>query len=195
MVIAIAHIAKSYDLHLILNRAILLKWQPEIIMNSMQIMCMKFEHMVFLDSLSFMPLSLRKLPEAFGLTSSKSWYPHYFSTIKNLDYVGPYPDVLFYGESDMSEAKIREFLNWYEGQKDEPFDNMRVLESYYQDDVTVLCQACQIFRRVFLAIGNIKVFLEAITIASACNKLLRKRFLKPDTMGIIPAGLYRQCKL
>jgi len=32
--------------------------------------------------------------------------------------------------------------------------------------------------------------LETITIASACNKLLRKRFLKPDTIGLIPTGGY-----
>jgi G:T-mismatch repair DNA endonuclease (very short patch repair protein) len=41
-----------------------------------------------------------------------------------------------------------------------------------------------------LAIGNIEVFLEAMTIASACNKVLRKRFLKPDTIGLIHTGGY-----
>ena len=44
---------------------------------------------VFLDSVSFLPCSLRKLPEAFGLTTSKSWYTYYFNTKENLDYVGP----------------------------------------------------------------------------------------------------------
>jgi len=39
-------------------------------------------------------------------------------------------------------------------------------------------------------IENINVFLESITIASACNKVLRKRFLKPDTIGLIPTGGY-----
>jgi G:T-mismatch repair DNA endonuclease (very short patch repair protein) len=34
------------------------------------------------------------------------------------------------------------------------------------------------------------VFLESITIASACNKVLRKQFMKPDTIGLIPAGGY-----
>jgi hypothetical protein len=43
---------------------------------------------------------------------------------------------------------------------------------------------------VFLAIGNIEVFLEALTIASACNKVLRKKFLKPDTIGLILPGGY-----
>ena len=39
-------------------------------------------------------------------------------------------------------------------------------------------------------IGNIDVFLESVTIASACNKVLRKRSLKPKTIGLIPSGGY-----
>jgi len=48
----------------------------------------------------------------------------------------------------------------------------------------------QIFRRDFIEIGNIEVFLEALTIASPCNIVLRKKFLKPETVGLIPAGGY-----
>jgi len=47
-----------------------------------------------------------------------------------------------------------------------------------------------VFRREFIQIGNIEVFLEAITIVSACNKVLRKQFLKPDAIGLIPTGGY-----
>jgi len=81
-------------------------------------------------------------------------------------------------------------LSWYIEQKDIVFDNRRVLEQYCQDDVTVLRQAFQIFRRDFIEIGNIKVFLEAVAIASACNKVLRKKFLKPETIGLLPTGGY-----
>jgi len=90
----------------------------------------------------------------------------------------------------MSEAERREFLAWYEGRKEAVFDKRRVLETYYADDVTVLRQACRVFRREFMQIGNIEVFLEASTIADACNKVLRKRFLKPDTIGLILTGGY-----
>jgi len=41
-----------------------------------------------------------------------------------------------------------------------------------------------------MEICNIEIFLETITIASACNKVLRKRLLKPDTIGLVPAGVY-----
>jgi len=44
--------------------------------------------------------------------------------------------------------------------------------------------------REFMQTGHIDVFVESITIASACNEVLRKRFVKPDTIGLIPTGGY-----
>ena len=73
-------------------------------------------------------------------------------------------------------------------QKHKAFDNRRVLEQYCQDDVTVLRQACQLFRRDFMDVGNVDIFFESCTIATACIKMLRKRFLKPETVGLIPRG-------
>ena len=55
-------------------------------MNGLKIMCMRVEHLAFVDD-SFVPFALRKLPEVFGLTGAKSWYPHYFNTRAKLDYV------------------------------------------------------------------------------------------------------------
>jgi len=37
-IVAIAHNAKAFDIHFILKRAILLKWNPELIMNGLNIM-------------------------------------------------------------------------------------------------------------------------------------------------------------
>jgi hypothetical protein len=192
-VVAIAHNAKAFNAQFILNRAILLRWKPELIMNGFKIVSMKMEHMHFLDSASYLPMPLRLLPEAFGLTVTKSWYPHYFNTTANLDYIGPMPIIAYFGADEMKESERREFMTWYEERRDEVFDNRRVLQQYSQDDVTVLWEACQIFRRDFMVIGNIAVFLEAITIASACNKVLRKTFLEPFTIGLIPTGGY-SCK-
>jgi len=39
-----------------------------------------------------------------------------------------------------------------------------------------------------MEVGNVDVFLESCTIASACNKVFRKRFLKPETIVLIPSG-------
>ena len=42
-------------------------------------------------------------------------------------------------------------------------------------------------------VGNVDIFLESCTSASACYKLLRKRFLKPETIGFIPTGGRYSC--
>ena len=188
-IVMIAHNAKAFDLHFILNRAILLKWKPELITNGLKIIIMKMEHLVFLYSVSFLPFALRKLPEAFGLQTTKSCYPHYFNTEENLDCVRHMPDISCYVVDEMVGGVREEFLAWYEARKSHVFHNKHVLEAYCQDDVTVL-PACRVFGRVFLQIGNIEGFLESLTIASACIKMLRRKFLKPDTIGLIPTGGY-----
>ena len=49
-IVVIAHNAKAFDLQIILYRAILLKWQAELIMKGLKIMYLRVEHLVFLDS-------------------------------------------------------------------------------------------------------------------------------------------------
>jgi len=71
-VVAIAHNAKVFDAQFILNRAIFHKWTPELILNGLKIVSMKIHNIQFRDSVSYMPMPMRKLPEAFGLQASKS---------------------------------------------------------------------------------------------------------------------------
>ena len=99
-------------------------------------------------------MPLRKLPGAFGLSVNKAWYPHHFNKKENLNYVGSIPDVEYFGADAMGESERREFCEWYASQRDVLFDNKRVLEEYCQQDVTVLRQACQIFRRNFMVIDQ-----------------------------------------
>ena len=91
---------------------------------------MRVEHLVFLDSVSLLPFALRKLPEVFGPTVAYSWYPHYFNTRANLDYLGKIPDLSYYSVYEMSGSERKDFFAWYEGQKDEVFDKKRQLEAF-----------------------------------------------------------------
>ena len=77
---------------------------------------MTLHHLTFLDSISFLPMALRKLPEAFGLTACKSCYPQFFNMLANRDYVGPIPGIEQYGADQMSESERREFMAWYDTQ-------------------------------------------------------------------------------
>ena len=163
-----------------------MKWRLELVMSGQEIVLMKIEHMKFIDSINLLPCPFRKLSGAFVLTAAKGWYPHYFNTQDNQDYVGWIPDPSYYGIDEMGAGERRDFFEWYDTQRAVLFDNRRVLETYCQDDVTVLRQACRVFRREILQVGNIHLFHESVKIVSPCNKVLRKIFLKRNNIGMIP---------
>ena len=73
-------------------------------------MSIKIEHMLFIESVSYLPMPLRKLPEAFDLPVNKSCYPHYLSTSTNLNDVGPISDVSYFGVDEMGTSERREFM-------------------------------------------------------------------------------------
>lgn len=152
------------DILFVPNCVVLMKVVPELLIMNGQFMCLKLENVTCLDSVNYLAMPLRKLPEAFGLTAVKSWYSHLFNTAENMNYVVPAPDISYYDVNQMHDSERKEFLLWYETTaKKEVFDNKRVLERYCQADVTVLREACRTFRRHFLQIGNVDVFLESIT--------------------------------
>ena len=187
----ISHNSRGYDAQFLLRRFLELRWIPKLIMDGTKILCMSVEHICFVDSLNFIPMSLKNMPKSFDLTCRKGYYPHYFNTAENLDYVGSYPEPMFYGADFMSSDERSRFLQWYEEQKDKIFHNKEELLAYCMDDVNVLRQACTAFRNLFLNLVKMDPFREAITISSICNKVFRTMFLKPDTVGLIPRGGYR----
>ena len=42
----------------------------------------------------------------------KGYIPHFFNTVNNLEYVGPYPEPTFYGTDYMSGDDKPKFLEW-----------------------------------------------------------------------------------
>ena len=61
----IAHKAKAFDLLFVLNRLVCMKLLPELlIMSGHKIMCLKLENATWLDSLNYLAMQFRKLPEA-----------------------------------------------------------------------------------------------------------------------------------
>jgi hypothetical protein len=84
--VEIAHNAKAFDFQFILKRAIPLKYNTELILNGLKIISIKMHNIHFLDSISYLPMPLRKLPETFEFSSSKFRFLHYFNTKANLDY-------------------------------------------------------------------------------------------------------------
>ena len=85
-----------------------------IIYNGSKIMYMTIEkelHIKIIDSLNVLPMRLSKLLQAFGLKElKKGWFPHFFNTRDNLEYLGPYPDPKYYGCYFMENEEREECL-------------------------------------------------------------------------------------
>ena len=59
------------------------------------------------------------------------------------------------------------------------------MELYCRSDVDILRRGCGEFRKVFMEHGGVCPFLEAITIADACNKVWRGKYLPENQIAII----------
>lgn len=193
-VVCIAHNGQGFDFQLIL-RYILeeTNLKPELLMRGTKIILMAHQNIKFIDSLNYFPMSLAKFPSAFDLDSNfkKGYFPHLFNTKDNETYIGPLPEYKYYDPDSMKDDDRSIFLNWYEENKKNEFNMQRDIVEYCVSDVDILAQACIKFRELLLQQCNVCPFTDGCTIASACNKVFRRNFLKPNTIGIIPKNGYR----
>ncbi|XP_060564754.1 uncharacterized protein LOC132723964 [Ruditapes philippinarum] len=198
-----AHNMKGYDGYFLLEYLIDQSMRPDkIIYSGSKIMYMTIEsdlHIKVIDSLNFLPMKLSALPKAFGLTElKKGWFPHYFNTSENQNYVGPYPDAQCYGHDFMSEKERAELLVWLSERKDDVFDFRKEMLDYCRSDVDILRQACLKFRELLMSatgerievvnekgkkektwVGAVDPF-DSVTIASVCMNVFRTKFLEEE---------------
>uniref|UniRef100_A0ABD2VTF8 DNA-directed DNA polymerase n=1 Tax=Trichogramma kaykai TaxID=54128 RepID=A0ABD2VTF8_9HYME len=149
------------------------------------------------DSLNYFHMKLSALPGAFGLpvSSKKGYFSHFFNTLENKEYIGPMPAASFYGLETMSTSKREKFLAWYETAREQIFDIRKEEIEYCRMDVEILRRACLEFRKTMLDLAGVDPFVQATTIASACSYMFRKKYLKENTIALIPPAGYRPRKL
>ena len=189
--LCIAHNSQGYDLHFIMGYIHTMGKKPDVIQNGQKLMYMECQGIKFIDSLNFLPMSLAKLPKAFGIKElKKGFFPHLFNVEENQAYKGPMPDIKYYDPDAMSSEMRAEFLQWYETQTN--FDFEKDILAYCISDVDILQRCCSKFRKLFMTHAEgIDPFQGSITIASACNRVYRQLFLDEDEIAIIPAlGYY-----
>ena len=141
----------------------------------------------FTDSVNFIQSRLADFPKTFGLTEmKKGYFPHFFNVPENQDYVGPIPDIKYYGPDKMMSDNRKKFLKWHQDRIDENymFDFRKELEDYCRSDLDILRRSMMKFREDFITIANIDP-LQYITIASVCMNVYRSKFMQKDTIGII----------
>lgn len=152
-----------------------------------------------IDSLNFIPVALADMPKSFGEKElAKGYFPHLFNRKENQELTLPdLPDVQFYTPANMQPEARKDFLKWYDGNKNNPFDFQNEILRYCRSDVYILRKCCLKFRALFMGITSkhgkkgIDPSENCITIASACNLVYRTNFLSHETIAIIPPHGYR----
>jgi hypothetical protein len=136
----------------------------------------------------------------FGIKElQKGYFPHLYNRKNNQTSVLSHlPDTKFYNPDGMKSDDRETFLEWYTEHKKDTFDFQQELLKYCRSDVDILRRCCLKFRELFMAMTSSDVgdegidpFETCITIASACNLVFRTNFLRPKSIGIIPAQGYR----
>ena len=165
-------------------------------------MCMEIKdgiNLKFIDSINFMGMSLKKLPNAFSLRPeseldgdvhelAKGDFPHLMNTKEYQDYCGTFPTLAMYNVNAMPVKERETFIEWHKKQSGKVFNFQKELLSYCKLDVTILRLACLKFRDIITEITTIKsddgdvlgvldVFAH-VTIASACMQIFRVNFIE-----------------
>ena len=187
--VAIAHNAKSFDSHFILNHCVNNGMYPEVVYAGSKIMTMTIKKGVdirCIDSLNFLPMALKKLPAALGLNSElkKGDFPHFLNTKQFQNYVGPFPDPSYYGVKHMSRKDREAFMEWHGKQADKVFNFQDEILAYTRSDVNILRETCTKFRELLMDMTaqggkGVDPFAHA-TIASSAMQIVRELLLHEE---------------
>ena len=156
-----AHNASGFDSMFILQYLTQNTVTPCIMFNGSKIVYLYVKELDIriVDSCKFLPMKLSDLPKTFGLNEiSKGYFPHFFNTPENQDYIGPYPQPSMYGVDCMKEMDRQAFYEWYALQTHNTFNFREEIYKYCKSDVDILQRACQEFRRLLIAITKTRVY-------------------------------------
>ena len=194
-VIVVAHNFKGYDGYFILEEL----YNQHVtnlsqIVNGAKILSIDIPNVKFIDSMNFFPMALSNFPKTFGINElKKGFFPHFFNTQENQNYVGYMPDMIFYDPDGVSPSRKEEFLKSYDKKVSNRyiFNFKEELLTYCQSDVRLLKQGCIKFQSQFKDIADFNPMKECITIASSCNVAYRKKWMPENKIAVEPVRGWR----
>ena len=204
--IVIAHNFKGYDSYPILKQLNQQAIPYDVIYNGAKCVTLTTKtkerrkqfaiEITFIDSLNFIPMALAKFPKTFGQDElCKGYFPHYFNKDENQHYVGPIPCQDDYGVNTMKPEAREKFMAWHQEQVENNyvFDFQQEILKYCRSDVDILAECCKLYREMFRKATDttndetgLDPFDSSTTIASYCMQVYRTKFLKKDTIALLP---------
>jgi hypothetical protein len=172
----IAHNGMGYDYRFIIRWIYAnTQYEPFVIWGGQKIIYLSIKELNirFIDSLSFLTMPLSAFPKTFGEKElKKGFFPHWFNTAENRNYVGKVPDISYFKPERMNVKSNKEFMKWYEERSKYEWDEAKEMEEYCISDVDILRKCCKKFRELYLDVAGIDPFTY-LTIASVCMAIYK----------------------
>ena len=204
--IVIAHNFQGYDSYPILNQLNQEAIPYDVIYNGAKCVTLTTKtkqkrtlfviEIKFIDSLNFIPMALARFPKTFAQPElCKGYFPHYFNKDENQEYVGPIPCQEDYGANYMKPEAREKFMTWHREQVENNyvFDFREEILKYCRSDVDILAECCKLYREMLKKATDttndetgLDPFDSATTIAAYCMQVYRTKFLKKDTIALLP---------
>ncbi len=200
-VFVFAHNANGYDNHFVLNDLFQRNFMNvSVIMNGNKVLKASVGNIKFLDSLLMFQQPLATLPRAFGFDSmvKKGFFPHIFHNKENFDYVGALPDAKYFGTEFMKKNQLIEFNSWYQQKKKDmissntQYDLKKELIKYCENDVLILLNCIQVFRKIYKGVTSIDPITRCFTLASMGLEIFKAKILPAKTIGVTPIHGYKK---
>ena len=199
MIKVFAHNFKGYDGRFLLRDLFNRKMEKQrMIMQGSKVTYVKIGNISFQDSLNLFQCPLAKLPKSFGFEQRvlKGHFPYLFNTPENAGYVGPTPQLHFYGHENMKPAQQKEIERYHASVAHRvDFDLEQEKLLYCRDDTEILLIAVQEFRSAFLAVAKFESIRQYFTLPSMSYGGFRRNELQEKTIGVTPMqgyGKYRK---
>jgi hypothetical protein len=140
----------------------------------------------FIDSYSFIPMSLAKIGPSFNLPVCKGDFPHKFSSLEHLDYEGEMPPCdssddwyslqeIRASSIEKADVAVLKFKTWHEEEKKKYFPHTNSkwvykieLKKYCKQDCDVLAGALQCLRNSFMQADSSIIIGSGVTSFSLC---------------------------
>ncbi|KAL3115698.1 hypothetical protein niasHT_013256 [Heterodera trifolii] len=194
---AYAHAGSRYDHVLIYGEMLRMGVRPELVRQGNHLLEMKARERgaitttIFRDSYKLIPIKLASFVKTFGLqidgVDNKKYFPHKFNKAANygvvLDSLPPLDDYYPGGHFPEERKKLEQ---WYEENRNTPFDLREVIADYCKADVQILAHGMVKMRQLFRTATS-QELTDSITIPSACMKffVVLSHFGK-ERIAIIP---------
>jgi G:T-mismatch repair DNA endonuclease (very short patch repair protein) len=209
LVVAIAHNSRGYDSQFLLRHLYSHRIKPDnVFQKGMKLISLHVTpHLRFEDSFSFLSFPLSNFPKAFDLPEdvSKQYFPYLLNTPENQWYDTPHlPPLKYYEPEMMPTEKRKNFLAWYENNKNQPFYLKQKLGEYCNSDVTLLRKGCMKFINTIREItrkespitgkimDGVNPFLVANTAASLTLYIYRYLYMPPDSMVVLDTNYVKR---